>query len=278
MSILPGNGDGSFGAAISHRVGQAPFCIAVGDFNGDRRPDLVTANHDSDSITVLLLDEGGLLKESIEYPAGAAPSSVTVADLDGDSNGDLLIANEEGNSVGVVLGNGDGTFRAAVEYAVGFRPQAVAAGDCNGDGRMDLLTANSNGSITFLAGKGDGTLESAKSRHVAATCASVLLPDLNGDAQPDIVTQDGGERAAVVVLLNSFETSAPALRIRREENHAVISWPIFGAGSFELEASADPAAPVWSLVQDLPSTIGDRNVITREVTGERQFYRLHNRR
>jgi hypothetical protein len=125
-------------------VGNAPFSVAVADLDDDTLPDLVTANADSDDVSVLLGNGDGTFQPAPSSPfaVGDDPLSVAVADLDGDTIPDLVTANLASDDVSVLLGNGDGTFQAATSFAVGTSPGSVAVADLDGDTLPDLVTAN----------------------------------------------------------------------------------------------------------------------------------------
>ena len=94
--------------------------MAVGDFNGDGKPDLAVANYSSANVSVLLGQRQRRLPAAVNYAAGLNPHSVAVGDFNGDGKPDLAVANRwlRGN-VSVLLGNGSGAFLAAVNYAAG---------------------------------------------------------------------------------------------------------------------------------------------------------------
>ena len=93
VSVLRGNGDGTFQAAVSFAAGNAPVSIAVADLDGDSVSDLVTSNRFSDDVSVLLGNGDGSFQAAASFAAGDRPRSVAVADLDGDSVPDLVTAN-----------------------------------------------------------------------------------------------------------------------------------------------------------------------------------------
>jgi hypothetical protein len=94
----------------------------VGDFNGDGKPDLVTANQGNNTVSVLLAEGALGFQPAVNYAVGSFPNSVAVGDFNGDGKLDVVTANRSDNNVSVLLGNGDGTFQAAVNYNVGSEP------------------------------------------------------------------------------------------------------------------------------------------------------------
>src|SRR5216117_1455056 len=125
VAVLLGNGDGSFHAARTFAVGIAPWSVAVGDFNGDGKPDLVVANNGSATVSVLLGNGDGTFQAATLYGVGLNPQSVTVGDFNGDGRLDLAVANAGSNTVSVLLGNGNGTFQPARDFVVGSQPWSV---------------------------------------------------------------------------------------------------------------------------------------------------------
>jgi hypothetical protein len=142
VSILLGNGDGTFQSAVNYNAGINTSSVAVGDFNKDGKLDLVAANRSSNAVSILLGDGDGTFQPAVNYSVNN-PQSVAVGDFNGDGKFDLAVANSAGNAVSVLLGDGDGTFQPAVNYSAGSNPLWVAVGDFNGDGKLDLAVANS---------------------------------------------------------------------------------------------------------------------------------------
>lgn len=222
VTVLLGNGTGGFTAAPGgpFAVGGNPSFIAVGDFNGDRLPDLAIANLVSNNVTVLLGNgKGGFIAApgspfaDTAAPQGASavqasPVSLAIGDFNGDGNPDLVIANEAANNITVLLGNGKGGFTAASTspIQVGSEPVSVAIGDFNSDGNLDLAVVNySDGTVTVLLGNGQAGFATASGipYKVGALPHSVAIGDFNGDGKPDLaVANEGGN--TVTVLLNNF--------------------------------------------------------------------------
>ena len=121
MSVLLGNGDGTFPNPPHYATGNSPTSVAVGDFNGDGKPDLAVPSFDLgiSTVSVLLGNGDGTFQPHMDSATGQAPMSVAVGDFNGDGKPDLVTANYRHHTVSVLLGNGDGTFRAHVDYATG---------------------------------------------------------------------------------------------------------------------------------------------------------------
>jgi Ca2+-binding RTX toxin-like protein len=197
VSVLLGDGAGGFAAAttVGLNGGDVPISVAIGDLNGDARPDLVTANYRSKSVSVLLGDGAGgfAAATNVGLNGGEEPASVAIGDLNGDTRPDLVTANFASDNVSVLLGDGFGGFAAATNVGLngGDGPFSVAIGDLNGDARADLVTANFNSdNVSVLLGDGFGGFAPATTVGLNGDDdpSSVAIGDLNGDTRPDLVT------------------------------------------------------------------------------------------
>src|SRR6516225_4445732 len=106
-----------FLTARTFGVAGLAYSVEVGDFNGDGKPDLVTAG--GFYVSVLLGKGNGDFESAVSNPVGANLQSVAVGDFNGDGNLDLAVANQGSNDISILLGKSDGTFQAAVNYASG---------------------------------------------------------------------------------------------------------------------------------------------------------------
>jgi len=184
ISILLGNGNGTFRPSVNYPAGSKPMAVAVGDFNGDGKPDVAVVNQSVNTVTVLLGNGDGTFQAPASYPTGNGPVAVAVADFNGDGIADLAIANATDSTVSVLFGVGNGSFQAGKVVNVIYTPSALAVADFNGDGKADLLISASYGYITTWLGNGDGTFSEG---FFNPQGASTVAGDLNGDGKTDIV-------------------------------------------------------------------------------------------
>jgi hypothetical protein len=162
ISILMGNGDGTFQDAMTTRHEFSIYTIGVGDFNGDGKLDVATAGEFGAQryINILLGNGDGTFHKGAHYPGEGSPASIAVADFNADGKLDMAIANSQGIGVRVWMGNGDGTFRRGADYQTAF-PSWVVAADLNGDGKIDLAAAN------FLFSSGASVISGQRRWHLS---------------------------------------------------------------------------------------------------------------
>jgi hypothetical protein len=200
VCILLGNGDGTFQAAKNFPAGKNPSFIAVGDFDGDHRPDLLVVNPSDSStgaiggISLLLTNADGTLKQPVNILTGHNPGSLVVGDFDGDQKLDVAITGSgaNGSDLIVLLGNGDGTFRPPATFTVD--GSFTIAGDINGDGKMDLIgtafvdcgSEDLCGKIVILLGNGDGSFQPSVDYPAPGAVSSIVAGDFNGDNRLDL--------------------------------------------------------------------------------------------
>jgi len=156
LTLLLADGRSGFRPSqLPLRTGQ-PWFVAIGDINGDRKPDLVATHHEQSALTVMLGNGGGVFSEASESPfdLGHSAWQIVLADVNRDGKPDVIAA--AGDGVRVMLGDGQGGFRSAPNspFVVGRGTWQLAVSDVNGDGKTDVVTANSESdTISILLGQ-----------------------------------------------------------------------------------------------------------------------------
>ncbi|MBZ5600040.1 MAG: FG-GAP-like repeat-containing protein [Acidobacteriia bacterium] len=200
LSICLTAGATAFSTAGTYGVGVKPRSIAVGDFDGDGKLDVVVADFGSNNVSVLLGHGDGTFRPALNYRVGTGPQSVAVGDFNGDGKLDIAVANSGSNDLSILFGNGDGTFQRARSYRVGTAPRSIAVGDFNGDGKPDIAVANSGSNdVSVLLGNGDGAFRPAQNYGVGAGPQSVALGDFTGGGALGLaVASSGNSRVDVL--------------------------------------------------------------------------------
>lgn len=180
VSVLLGNGDGTFRPEREYPASPCAQVPVVGDFNRDGILDLAVPGC---GVVAVLLGRGdGTFGPPANYTISGATHGMT-ADFNGDGKLDLAIS---GSGVTVLLGNGDGTFQPSVTYPTDGFTTGVAIGDFDRDGKLDLAVSNYSGSVSVLLGRGDGTFQPQVEYFTGNSQNSVTTADLNGDGILDL--------------------------------------------------------------------------------------------
>lgn len=205
VTVLFGNGRGAFQRPPSYAVGDFPFSVAAGDFNGDGKLDLAVANETAHGTVSILSGNGdGTFQPQVTYPAGAYPVSLVVADFNGDGKIDLAVANfDSSNTVSVLLGNGDGTLQPPLATVLSAEPSSIATGDFNRDGKPDLAVT-AGGHLVILLGNGAGAFQPPVYYPLPVYASGVAVGDFNGDGYQDLAVSAGGTQVLLGIGDGTF--------------------------------------------------------------------------
>jgi hypothetical protein len=257
ITVLLGQGDGSFQQAFHLDIHGIPSALVAGDFNGDGKLDLAVATVDvgdrpgGGCITELLGLGDGSFQQAFEIDVHGRPTALVSGDFNGDGQLDLAVATFAGDRPGggcitAVLGQGDGSFQPAFDIPVDGRPTSLVAADFNGDGILDLAVATvevgdrpGGGCIIALLGQVNGGFQQAFDIHVDGRPTSLVAGDFNGDGKLDLAVTTVEDRpggGCVVALLGQGDGSfqqAFDLHVRGRPS-ALVAGDFNGDGKLDL--------------------------------------------
>lgn len=252
ISLLLGNGDGTFQPAKFYPTGQLSLSLVSGDFNQDGLLDVAVADSGTPGAVAVLLNKGGgMFQSTVLYPSGNGTIGLVAADFDGDGKLDLAASNFNDSVIQILLGNGDGTFRLGPTSPVQ-SPYELVAGDLNGDGKIDLVVRTQlQPYAVAMLGNGDGSFQ-APIAIKASPVSAAALADLNGDGILDLATamSTGG----IGILLGNGDGTFGPIHTYREANESlsdVTFADLNGDGMVDIASSTEASNAVLFQGQSL---------------------------
>ena len=211
ISVLLNTGNGTFGTPAYYPVAisgvYAGAGIAIGDVNGDKKPDVVVGSAGGATAIVYLNQGAGTFK--VNGTVGSVPlyptDNLLLADINNDKKLDIVVPDGFGD-VYTFYGTGKGTFTAGPVYPLQSCNDCsnflVALGDFNGDGTLDVLDTDGFYTNTVSLGRGDGSFQTAQSFPFAleGQYQNIAVADFNGDGIPDVAAQGLTSGSIAVVL------------------------------------------------------------------------------
>ncbi|MBD2682122.1 MULTISPECIES: DUF4347 domain-containing protein [Nostoc] len=187
ISVLLGNGAGSFGTAKNFKVPSRPSFVTVADFNKDGKSDLAVTSSYFNNVSILLGNGDGTFNPATQFDVGLNPNSVVAGDFNKDNKLDLAVANSDSNNVSILLGDGTGGFGIATNFDVGLNPVSVTVIDFDSDSNSDLAVANAGSdTVSVLLGNGNGGFGTATNYGVGTKPYSLAVGDFNKDGKSDL--------------------------------------------------------------------------------------------
>ena len=153
VSVLLGNGDGTFQPRLVFAEGIFPLSIAIADFDGDHQADLAIANpcgtdeacSSLGTVGIMLGNGDGTFQPVVNYPTtGYLTARVAIGKFNHDGHFDVVALNVQDSDITVLTGNGDGSFQPGDDYVVGLNPNAVTVGQFNQDNAFDIAVTDRN--------------------------------------------------------------------------------------------------------------------------------------
>jgi hypothetical protein len=255
VSVLLGNGDGTFQSQTLFTTGSDSTFVAVGDFNGDGWPDLAVVNHDEGTVGILLgSGDASLFDPQVTYPVGRNPRGVAVGDFNQDGILDLAVSNTSDGTVSILLGNGDGTFQLQQILSLpdSARPYWLVSADLRNTGTLDLVVPDRGVSnqVYVLLGNGDGSFEPAAGYAVDGGPDGVSVGDMNGDGILDLVVPNTSGAQVSVLLGDGNGTFAAKTDYTVGDSPTSVALADFnGDGLPDIATSNDGSSNVTILLQ-----------------------------
>jgi len=292
VSVLLNTGSGgtiAFATKVDFATGAAPYGIAVTDVDKDGRPDIVAANANSNTVSVLR-NTSTLSSVSfasrVDFAVAAYPMSLVVLDLEEDGKPDIAVINQVTQTISLLRNTssqGSISFTARIDVTAAGSP--VAGGDIDGDGKADLIISNPtatayevlrNASTPGVFNFGFGNGASLNPAGVTA----LTLNDFNGDGKIDLGIGSDGNNAITIIRNNSipgtFQYGAKTMLTPGSSPQGITNGDIDGDGKPDLlvvnagsntvsvfrNTTTPPPPPVITSVAPLSAAQGAAMTIT----------------
>jgi len=234
VAVFLGRGDGSFRPAVRYTVGVRPIHIAASDLNADGFTDLVTANYNSKTASLLLGNANGTFTVSSEQlAAGEGPIHLQLVDIERDGDTDILVSNGGGKNISILrnrLNFGESGFEPIVTFGVIVLADAqrsvFAVGDFDKSSTLDIaIVSNVGNTLTFMWNtlvSGARRIQLNDQEHVVnqnfGTRPNGVSPSMNPIDNPVAIVEDSPEQSISITGIRKGRASGPALRFSSTSN------------------------------------------------------------
>jgi len=195
----------SFDSTVFHANVNYPLCVAIGDIDGDSKPDLAVSNYFSPNISIFRNtgSVGNIAFDTVvNFMVVEKPNNISLGDIDGDGMSDIVSVNSDSLTISVLRNLstvGTISFAPKIDFLTGINPTCISIGDVNGDAKPDLVVVNhgANSLSVFKNTSSIGSISFAYKINFATDFDphGVSIGDLNGDTKPDIVVPNWNSRS-----------------------------------------------------------------------------------
>ncbi len=204
LILISGQYTADFEYRGDYGTGDGPHLACIADLDDDGDLDIVTADYNDDTISILINDGEGVFTKENDYETGDGPRSIFLGDVDGDLDIDCVFGNYFDDTVSVIKNNGDATFASKVDYDIGKGPFSIFLADVGEDtnGDLDLvMTDEQSSSVSVMENDGTGSFSNRNSYSVGNKPKGVFLADVNDDGYSDIACVNWAD-STVSILIN----------------------------------------------------------------------------
>jgi hypothetical protein len=208
ISVILGNGNGTFQTQMSYATYADPTAITLADFNGDHNLDAAVLTNDG-YMSILLGNGNGTFQAATNIGIGltaaaSGPLAIAAADFNKDGKEDLILSIYGQDCVAVYLGEGNGSFQTPLFFNTNQTPAGLAVGDFNGDGKLDWVSgSNSMDTVYAALGNGDGTFRAPQGVPASLSSSEAFAAgDFTSAKTLDLAVADRGNSRVDIYLGN----------------------------------------------------------------------------
>lgn len=197
LSLLIGNGDGTFQDTTTLQKGDMPRVIVAHDFNGDGHEDFVLGSAGDEKLSVFLGNGDGTFRNGQVFDTERPTLAIALSDLDGNGKVDMAVSFKS-DKVEIFLSKGDGTFTEAEVLELQDTPTSIAIADYNADDILDMAVANNgamSNNVSVFLGQGGGHFTPPGHFPTGMRPLFVSHGDFNGDKRLDLLVINGTKNA-----------------------------------------------------------------------------------
>jgi hypothetical protein len=271
-----------FAPAITYGVGLTPTHVTVADVNNDGKPDLISANSDASTLTILTNNGSGGFASNATLSTGVGPNFVVaITNVDALGHMALISANSGASTLTVLTNNSSGVFGLNATLPVGSQPECVlVVTNFDNHGHLALVTANSGANtLTVLTNNGSAVFTFSATLNVGNLPWSVITADVNGDGKPDLITANLFGSSLTILTNNGSGTFGFNATVSAgDQTYSVAAGDINGDGKVDLICSEYNSAALTIVTNNgsghfvfsatVPAGSGPTYVVAADMNGD----------